>query len=133
MASKVATMDFIRAHGAPTPRILGYAIDENPVGSEYILMEKMSGRAIGDEWFDISEQQRLQILHDMVKLESKPFSIQMPASASIYYIHDLGPDTSKVHITGVDGQVCVCPYAGLRWWYDKREDLALYRGPRKYP
>jgi len=51
VASEVATMDFVRAHGIPTPRILGYAIDENPVGSEYILMEKLPGRPIGDAWF----------------------------------------------------------------------------------
>ena len=43
VASEVATMDFVRAHGVPTPRILGYAINENPVGSEYILMEKLAG------------------------------------------------------------------------------------------
>lgn len=51
VASEVATMDFVRAHGIPTPRILGYAIDENPVGLEYILMEKLPGRPIGDAWF----------------------------------------------------------------------------------
>ena len=96
-------------------------------------MKKLSGRPIGDEWFDLSEQQRLQILYDIVKFESKLFSIQVPASGIIYYTHDLGPDTSKVDVIGVDGQFCVGLYAGLRWWYDKREDLALDQGPRKYP
>jgi len=36
VVSEVAPMDFVRAHGIPTPRILGYSIDENAVGSEYI-------------------------------------------------------------------------------------------------
>jgi hypothetical protein len=36
VASEVATMDFVRAHGILTPRIFGYSIDENPVGSEHI-------------------------------------------------------------------------------------------------
>jgi aminoglycoside phosphotransferase (APT) family kinase protein len=53
VASEVATMNFVRAHGVPTPRILGYAINENPVGSEYILMENLPGRPIGDAWFDL--------------------------------------------------------------------------------
>lgn len=113
VASEVATMDFVRAHGIPTSQILGYATSENPVGSKYILMEKPSGRPIGDEWFDISEQQRLPILYDIVEFGSTLFSIQVPNSGSIYYTHDLGPDTSKVDITGVDGQFCVGPYAGL--------------------
>jgi hypothetical protein len=132
VASEVATMDFVRAHGVPTPRILGYAINENPVGSEYILMEKLPGRPIGDAWFDLSEPQRLQILHDIVKLESKLFNIPLPASGSIYYARDLEPDISRVGIPEVDGQFCVGPYAGLRWWFGKRESLEIDRGPRKY-
>jgi hypothetical protein len=132
VASEVATMDFVRAHGLPTPQILGYAIDENPVGSEYILMEKLPGRPIGDAWFDLSEPQRLQVLHDIVKLESKLFSIRLPASGSIYYAHDLELDTPKVGIPEVNGQFCVGPYTGLRWWFGKRENLDLDRGPRKY-
>ncbi|KAL7777655.1 hypothetical protein CFE70_004322 [Pyrenophora teres f. teres 0-1] len=36
VASEVATMNFVRTHGVPTPQTLGYAIDENPVGSEYL-------------------------------------------------------------------------------------------------
>ena len=48
VASEVATIDFVRAHGVPTPRIFGYAINENPVGSEYILIEKLTGKPISD-------------------------------------------------------------------------------------
>ncbi|KAF2130129.1 hypothetical protein P153DRAFT_231335 [Dothidotthia symphoricarpi CBS 119687] len=129
VASEVATMDFVRAHGIPTPRILGYAIDENPVGSEYILMEKLPGQPIGDTWFDLSEQQRLQVLHDIVKLESKLFNIQLPASGSIYYAHDLDSNTPRVSIPEADGQFCVGPYTGLRWWFGERGDLRLDRGP----
>ncbi|KAI1671097.1 Phosphotransferase enzyme family protein [Pyrenophora tritici-repentis] len=133
VASEVATMNFVRAHGVPTPRTLGYAIHENLVGSEYILMEKLSGRPLGDKWFDLSKQQRLQILYDIVKLESLLFSIQLPASGSIYYAHDLNSETLKVEVPGTDGQFCVGPYVGLRWWYGKRGNLTLDRGPRKYP
>jgi hypothetical protein len=132
VASEVATMNFVRAHGIPTPRILGYAIDENPVGSEYILMEKLPGRPIGDDWYNLSEQQRLQVLHDIVRLESKLFNIHLPASGSIYYAHDLKLNTPNVSIPGAGDQFCVGPYTGLRWWYGKRENLELDRGPRKY-
>ena len=132
VASEVATMDFVRAHGVPTPRILGYASDKNPVGSEYILMEKLPGRPIGDAWFDLSESQRLQVLHDIVQLEATLFSIQLPAGGSIYYAQDLDSDIPRISIPEGDGQFCVGPYTGLRWWFDKRENLKLDRGPRKY-
>jgi hypothetical protein len=118
-------MEFVRAHGIPTSQILGYAIDENPVGSKYILMEKLPERPIGDAWFNLSERQRHQVLHDIIELESKLFSIQLPASGSIYYAHDLKSDTRKVSIPGTDSQLCVGPYTRLRWWFGKRGNLEL--------
>jgi hypothetical protein len=71
-------------------------------------------------------------LHDIVKLESKLFSIQLPASGSIYYTRDLDRSTPKVDVFGLDGQFCVGPYTGLRWWYGKRAELKLDRGPRMH-
>lgn len=50
VASEVATLAFICAHGIPAPRVLDYSIDDNSVGAEYILMEKVNGKPIGDAW-----------------------------------------------------------------------------------
>ena len=114
VASEVATIDFVRAHGVPTPRIFGYAINENPVGSEYILTEKLTGQPIGDAWFDLSQRQRLQVLHDIVKLEAKLFGIRLPASESIYYTQDLDQNTPKVDIPSLDNRFCIGLYTRLR-------------------
>lgn len=131
VASEVATLDFVRAHGIPAPRVLGYSVDDNVVGAEYILMEKLPGKPIGDAWFDLSEQERLKVLHQIVKLEAKLFTIDLPASGSIYYAHDLSPMTPKVNISGSDGELCIGPYAALRWWFGERGNLDIDRGPRK--
>ncbi|OJJ46851.1 hypothetical protein ASPZODRAFT_1837809 [Penicilliopsis zonata CBS 506.65] len=50
IASEVATMDFVReVIGLPIPRVLSWSCDSsNPVGSEYIVMEKAKGTALGD-------------------------------------------------------------------------------------
>jgi hypothetical protein len=117
VASEVATLTFVRAHGIPAPRVLGYSADQNAVGSEYILMERLSGKPIGDAWFGLSEQERLKILHQIVQLETKLFQIRLPASGSIYYNRDLSSDTPKIDIPGFGGE---------------RGDLAIDRGPRKY-
>lgn len=46
IASEVATLDFVRLQGIPVPRVLAYSADDkNPVGTEYIIMEK----AVGNE------------------------------------------------------------------------------------
>ena len=59
VASEVATTNFVRAHGVPTPRLFGYAISEIPVRSEYTLLERRTRQTLDDCWFDLSEQQRL--------------------------------------------------------------------------
>lgn len=94
-------------------------------------MNKLPGKPIGDAWFDLSEQQRLRVLHDIAQLEAKLFSIQIPAGGSIYYTRDLDQRIPKVDIPGSGGQYCVGSYTGLRWWFDRRGDLELDRGPRK--
>ncbi|KAF1917508.1 kinase-like domain-containing protein [Ampelomyces quisqualis] len=129
VASEVATLAFIRAHGIPTPRVLGYSVEDNAVGSEYILMEKLPGRPIGDAWFDLSEQERIKVLIQIVQLETKLFMMDLPASGSIYYARDLPPSTPKIDIPGSDIGLCIGPYAALRWWFGERGDLDIDRGP----
>lgn len=60
VASEVATLAFIRAHGVPTPQVLGYSVDDNPVSAEYISMGKLQGRPIGDAQFGLSEEEGLK-------------------------------------------------------------------------
>jgi hypothetical protein len=132
VASEVATMDLVRSHGILTPRVLDYSIEDNSVGSEYIIMEKLLGRPIGDAWFDLSEQERLQVLHDIVQLEAKMFNMKLPANGSIYYARDLPSDTHRIVIPGTNDHFCVGPSASRWWWFGTRESLEVDRGPRKY-
>ncbi|KAH7074447.1 kinase-like domain-containing protein [Paraphoma chrysanthemicola] len=117
VASEVATIDFVRAHGVPVPQF------------GCILMEKLSGSTIGDPWFEMAEQRRLQVLRDICDLAAKLFNITLPASGSIYYAQDLLTGTPRVEISGLDGKVCVGPYAGLRWWHQDRARMKVDRGP----
>ncbi|KAF2824074.1 hypothetical protein CC86DRAFT_447630 [Ophiobolus disseminans] len=101
VAGEVATMDFVRTQGIPTPRILGYSFDENAVGSEYIILKKLPGRPLGDAWFELSEQERLQVLK---------------------------PETHTVAIPGAHARFCVGPYAAHRWWFGEHGILSLIEG-----
>ena len=131
VASEVATLDFVRSYEIPVPRVLGYsATAENTVGAEYVLMEKLPGRVIGDRWFDLSDTERLKILYKIVETEAKLFSIELPASGSIYYNCDLPESVSKVNLPG-SSDLVVGPFSGQRWWAVERADLDIDRGPRK--
>ncbi|KAF1963490.1 kinase-like protein [Byssothecium circinans] len=140
VASEVATLAFVRAHGVPAPRVLGYSCGdvagEDGVGAEYIFMEKLPGKRLGDTWFDLSEQERLKVLLQVVELETKLFNINLPGSGSIYHARDLSPDTPRMEIDipgSVEDGLCIGPYAALRWWFGERGDLDIDRGPHTDP
>ena len=134
LASEVATLDLVRANGVPVPKVLCYSTDpENAVGAEYMIMEKLPGRPIGDKWFDLSRQQRLKIISEVVKTEVKLAEIDLPAYGSIYYERDLPAELSRTVIapTSDNGGLCIGPYVDLGWWYKERGSIQVDRGPRK--
>lgn len=48
VASEVATMDYLRSHGVPIPKIYGYSsTSHNPAGTEYVFMEVNPGTNLG--------------------------------------------------------------------------------------
>lgn len=135
VASEAATLDLVRAAGIPVPKVLYYSPDaENPVGAEFMILEKLPGRPIGDVWFDLTEKQRLKITSEVVRTEVKLSGINLPAYGSIYYEHDLPADVSRTVITSTSDSkgLCIGPHASLRWWYKERGSLDIDRGPRMF-
>ncbi|KAF1846500.1 phosphotransferase family protein [Cucurbitaria berberidis CBS 394.84] len=134
VASEVATMDFLRSHGLPVPKVYSYSTtSENPAGTEYIFMERIRGTKLGDIWFDLPEKARITVVTKLVELESRLFALPFPASGSIYYNKDLKVECNKVDIPVVDSGCasgfCVGPDTRLRLWYGKRLDIQTDRGP----
>ncbi|GAQ46488.1 phosphotransferase enzyme family protein [Aspergillus niger] len=128
VASEVATLALLRAHGLPVPRVYAYSTDAtNPVGSEYIIMEKLPGRPLGDRWFELSDRERLKVLLQLVQFEAKLHAIQLPASGSIYYASDLPSDSPGIAVP--DSDLCIGPSAALKWWFAERASLRVDRGP----
>nr|POE47122.1 altered inheritance of mitochondria protein 9, mitochondrial [Quercus suber] len=132
VASEVATMDLARSHGVPVPKIYGYSTDPcNPVGAEYILMEKVRGQLLGDMWFTLSEKQRIKILSEIVDNEAKLFAIGFPAYGSVYYDDDLpqGMGRELLQSEGIAKQLCIGPDASLKFWFEERSAIDIERGP----
>lgn len=130
--SEVATMTFLRSHGLPVPKIYDYsASPHNPVGSEYILMEKVQGRELSEIWLDLIPQERMKIVSQIVQMETLLFSIKLPAYGSIYHKQDLDSKTQSIDIAakGDIGEFCIGPHAHYRWWYQERANLPIDRGP----
>jgi hypothetical protein len=137
IASEVATMDFLRLHGIPVPRVYSYSVtSENPAGTKYIFMELVRGTNLGDVWFDLPEKARITVVTRLVELESRLFALPFSANGSLYYTKDLDVETRKVEVPttdalGKDG-FCIGLDTRLRLWYGKRSKLSLDRGPCTY-
>ena len=132
VASEVATMDLVRSHGVPVPKVLDYATTRhNAIGSEYIIMEKVKGRDLGQTWYKLTEKERLQVTIQITKLESLLFSITLPGYGSIYHKRDLDSSSPVIEIPteGNAEQLCLGPDVDQKWWFNQRDRLSVSRGP----
>lgn len=130
-ASEVATMDLVRSHGIPVPRVYDYSADAtNPVGAEYIIMEKVHGRPLGDVWYTMSEAQRTRVMTAIVDNEAKLFGIDLPGSGSVFYDSDLPQDMERAPLSSTDCKsraLCVGPDVSLGLWFAERSALRIQR------
>jgi aminoglycoside phosphotransferase (APT) family kinase protein len=130
VASEVATLGLVQTYGVPVPEILGYSITTaNPVGAEYILMDKAAGEELGERWFSLPDLDRAKIIGRLSQIENVLFSIPLPASGSIFYKRDLDKSIASVDISGTE--FCIGPSIEQRWWYGRRGEIKINRGPCK--
>ncbi|KAH4004327.1 hypothetical protein HBI25_044230 [Parastagonospora nodorum] len=134
VASEVATMEFLRSHDIRVPKIYSYSsTSDNAAGTEYLFMERVCGTHLGDIWFDLSEKARITVVTNLVELESRLFSLEFPASGSLYYTKDLPAGFNKVDIptpeSPCDARFCIGPDTRLHLWHGKRLHIQTDRGP----
>ncbi|KAL8880661.1 MAG: hypothetical protein Q9192_007971 [Flavoplaca navasiana] len=133
-ASEVATIRFAQLHGCPVPKIYDYSTTSvNPVGAEYIIMEKVAGKPLRTCWHSLTDKEIAKIIGQLVYIEAALFAVNLPAAGSIYHRHDLDLETFTVPIPGLseDSDFCIGPSADASWWLGERTDLILDRGPCK--
>ncbi|CAI7621411.1 unnamed protein product [Penicillium glandicola] len=133
VASEAATLALLRAHGVPVPKVLAYSPDQtNAVGTEYILLEKLEGTPLSDQWFSMDTKTRVKIMRQIVDVERRFMSIHFPASGSLYHRHDLDGSQNFIpvaEVSGVSDDIVVGPTAQYEWWYQERASLEVDRGP----
>jgi hypothetical protein len=138
VASEVATMEFLRDHDVPVPKILNWSSSTNSLGSEFILMEEFSGRLLSETWYIMTDEERRGIIKKVVDIESTLFKIRLPAYGSLYlkgYL-DRGVrsvDIIKDHGSNNPARFCIGPSTEQLWWHQKRDELSINRGPCKLP
>ena len=142
-ASEVATMDYLRTRlDIPAPKVFAWASrvgSENPVGAEYIIMEKMQGENLASRWFSLSTKELAEVIEQIVDIESRLFSAPFSKHGNLYYKEDLEEElreNKRNEQNGVDllsDQFGIGPIATRSFWTEERSQMTLDRGPCLFP
>ncbi|KAF2463766.1 uncharacterized protein BDR25DRAFT_244807 [Lindgomyces ingoldianus] len=138
-ASEVATMDFARnALGTPVPRVLAWnsMAQENPVGAEYIIMEKVQGIELERVWPGMSIKDKLTVVKAIAGFQKAWTSVSFKKFGGLYYAKDLDKSTEHkplyVDANGVDivdEKFAVGPSTGRESIDNRRATIKFDRGP----
>ena len=101
-------------------------------------MEKVHGKELSHTWYTMTVEQRRSVVEKIVDLERLLFEIRFPASGSIYFKDSVSTGTTTVDLPLAVNHVetdkfCIGPSTEFLWWYQRRDELAVNRGPCKTP
>ncbi|KAL3475952.1 kinase-like domain-containing protein [Aspergillus californicus] len=130
-ASEVATRQFL---GIPVPRIYAWSADEsNAVGAKYILEEKAMGQPLGSLWGQLSFSVRSSIVEQVLDIEKKLTSVNLPQHGCIYYQSDLESRPGKPIFSPIHNQsndlpnFAIGPLTHPKYWRGQRATMTLDR------
>ncbi|EAU29586.1 predicted protein [Aspergillus terreus NIH2624] len=71
----------VKSHtSVPVPKVLAWCCDaSDPVGTEYILMEKAKGRPLVEVWGELDQLQKIRVIQNLAYLESQLALQRFPA------------------------------------------------------
>ncbi|EEH41093.2 phosphotransferase enzyme family protein [Paracoccidioides lutzii Pb01] len=140
-ASEVATLAFLRTKGVPVPKVYGWSsVADNEVGTEYIIMDYVSGVGLDTKWYNLTRQEQTTVAIQIVEVERILFNIPFGSYGSIYFKKNIPPKLqSNLYVHGVkdplgDSDIfCIGPSVDYRFWYGKRAEMQVDRGPWRNP
>ena len=126
-ASEVATMNFLRlVLKLPVPEVLAYSTSpDNPIGAEYILMERVKGESLSSRWLSLTSDEIKDVMIQIADMERNIFEFQFPAYGSLYHKKDLDGETQIPIVE----DFCIGPVAARQFWHGKRSKTEVDRGP----
>ncbi|PGH15602.1 hypothetical protein AJ80_05466 [Polytolypa hystricis UAMH7299] len=137
-ASEVATMDFMRnVLGTPVPKVLSWSSTrDNPVGAEYIIMEKLPGIQLDEIWNKLDVAARLKIVKKIAMCQADWTMTSFSQFSSLYYKQDILSAKSLVYTDKDGNQITDSRFAiGLSTSRqntdDGRKEIEFERGPWK--
>lgn len=114
LESEVATCKMIAAFtNIPVPRIHAWNSDaSNPVGAEYMILDKIKGTPASHSWGDLSEEVKKTVVSQVARYFLEIFSLRFESAGSLYLSplspqFLVGPVISTPFYRALDGVVRV--------------------------
>lgn len=131
-------LDLVRTHTTiPVPKVLAWSADStNPVGAEYIVMERVPGVPIFKKWDDMGESNRISIIKRLTQWERELAEIRFPAFGSLYHKSSLRGSSCEHELISLDqsvdpeGLFCIGPSCDSAW--SMQPSPSVHCGPCKY-
>ncbi|GLB12039.1 hypothetical protein AtubIFM57258_009317 [Aspergillus tubingensis] len=101
-SSEIATIEYLQANTTvPIPKILDWSNDatssDNPIGSEYIIMEHATGVQLHKKWHEMDGKKRIKCIDAIYRKLKEVVDLQFPCFGSLYPIHSpVSPDNRRV-------------------------------------
>ena len=155
-ASEVATLEFVcvtiaflqvtlpngsqvrNILGTPVPKVFAWnsRAQDNPVGAEYIIMEKLPGIPLDQVWAKLEIRDRFTIVKAIARYQKAWMSVSFTKYGSLYYAQDLDEHSpqSPLYIDQYNVEVtnpwfAIGPSTGRGFIDEGRVDVDFDRGP----
>ncbi|KAM5464249.1 hypothetical protein MauCBS54593_007068 [Microsporum audouinii] len=135
-ASEVATMDFARnILGTPAPKILSWSSGiDNPVGAEYVIMEKIPGVQLETLWNQLDVEVKVNLVKEIAGYQRDWTLTSFSQYGGIYYKKDIFNATSLTYTNKngeqiTDDRFAVGPSTSRQNIDDGRAGINFDRGP----
>lgn len=94
----------------PVPHVYAWNADaSNPVGVEYIIMEKASGVQLFRMWDKIDQLSKLALIQRLTKWESQLMTIRFPTYGSLYPRNSFPESESRTNLpSNIDPSESYC-------------------------
>jgi hypothetical protein len=126
--------------GTPVPRVFAWSsmAQENPVGAEYIIMEKVPGIELERVWSSMKIADRFSLVKAIAGFQKVWTSVSFKKFGGLYYAKDLekraGNEPLYIDANGVeitDAKFAIGPSTGRELIDNRRATIDFDRGPCK--
>ena len=134
-ASEVATLHYLRTRlNMPVPEVFAYSCDENnSVGSEYIIMEKVEGEPLHLRWDSMTIEQKRLMVEQIAQLQSRLLQRPFSCYGNLYFTRDMDSSACSSQLddnnSDDDSLYCIGPSSSGKFWDTGRNTTSSNNGP----